>query len=348
MISIPSQFVGWLTINRSCNLRCDWCYAKESGFAAKDMTLKVAKDAIEIYKGLRTKNVMLIGGEPTIHPHFLEIVQLIHQAGLNPLLVTNGVRFSDLAFAKATVAAGIHRVIVSLKGSDDSQYQLLTGRSAFTLVQEGIRNLASNGLKCTVSITICADTLSNFDEILEAAAKSGAKQIAVNMERPVIIGKRTYANDMVAPRRMAKSVINIYPKLKNCGMRATIKLGLPFCLFTEEFIETMLQQNYLISGCQLLRGSGIIFDPQGRLIPCHHFCSSLLGKLGDDFTTGADYLSFRRKGDVARFYNEASSCPNRACIKCKYWRICGGGCRIHWLHWGADELIGNFQTKERR
>ncbi len=346
MIALPTKFVGWLTINRSCNLRCGWCYAKESGFAAEEMTLKVVKDAIEIYKGLQMRNVMLIGGEPTIHPHFLEIVRLIRQAGLNPLLVTNGVKFSDIAFAEATIAAGIHRIIVSLKGAGDNQYKQLTGRSAFTSVKEGIENLAASGLKCTVSITICADTLSNFDEILEAAANSGARQIAVNMERPVIIGNKTYANDMAAPRRMAESVMNIYPKLKNCGMRATVKIGIPFCLFTEEFIETMLKQNCLISGCQLLRGSGIIFDPQGRLLPCHHFCTSFLGQIGSDFVSSADYLFFRKRGDVAQFYKRVSICPHQDCIQCKYWKNCGGGCRINWLHWGADELIGHFKGKE--
>lgn len=348
MLNLPSKFVGWLTVNRSCNLRCGWCYAKESDFTAEEMTLEVAKGAIEIYNGLRIKNVMLIGGEPTIHPQLLDIVRLIHQAELNPLLVTNGIRFSDANFAKAATAAGLSRAIVSLKGADENQYQLLTGRSVFALVQEGIKNLISCNLRCTVSITIGADTFANFDEILEAAVKSGAKQISVNMERPVIIGNRTYANDRIAPRRMAEWVTNIYSKIKKCGVRTAIKIGIPFCLFTEEFIETMLKEDCLISGCQLLRGNGIIFDQRGKLLPCHHFCSYSLGQLGNDFATSADYLSFRQREDIALFYGKAGACPHRACVECKYWKICGGGCRIHWLHWGADELIGNFQKEERR
>ena len=39
----------WLTLNRSCNLRCKWCYAQESEFKKElNMEYLCARDLINI------------------------------------------------------------------------------------------------------------------------------------------------------------------------------------------------------------------------------------------------------------------------------------------------------------
>ena len=67
------QFLSWLTVNRACNLRCKWCYSRAvSGSASMDITL--AKRVIAFIGELPIKYVILIGGEPTIYPHFFEVL----------------------------------------------------------------------------------------------------------------------------------------------------------------------------------------------------------------------------------------------------------------------------------
>ena len=59
----------WITVNRSCNLRCKWCYAKSSEYDLDNsMDFTLFKKLVDIATDLKVKNFLLIGGEPTIHP----------------------------------------------------------------------------------------------------------------------------------------------------------------------------------------------------------------------------------------------------------------------------------------
>ncbi|MEW6235201.1 MAG: radical SAM protein [Candidatus Omnitrophota bacterium] len=78
-----------------CNHACIWCYAydaisshyNENNFASKDMIVNLVEEAARL--GL--KAITLVGtGEPTMHPHFVEIVKGIKNAGVDLGLFTNG------------------------------------------------------------------------------------------------------------------------------------------------------------------------------------------------------------------------------------------------------------------
>jgi len=124
--SIP-RMTAWLTINRACNLRCNWCYAKMTKFRAEDsMDMSVVQKAIIFLKDLSLEAIILIGGEPTIHPNFLRIVDLVKQAGMKVYLVSNVVKFSDEKFLKDSLDAGIESITVSLKASNANDYKKFT------------------------------------------------------------------------------------------------------------------------------------------------------------------------------------------------------------------------------
>jgi sulfatase maturation enzyme AslB (radical SAM superfamily) len=52
-MSIPSKLTAWLTINRACNLRCGWCYAKGTAFSQHDtMSTKTAERSLDLLSDL--------------------------------------------------------------------------------------------------------------------------------------------------------------------------------------------------------------------------------------------------------------------------------------------------------
>lgn len=349
---LPRHFTAWLTINRACNLRCGWCYGKAMDFATTaTMSMETVRAALAMFDGLAMDSVILIGGEPTIHPRFLDIVRTVRAAGYRPLVVTNSVRFRDDRFLGDALRAGLCGITTSLKAGDDEQYERLTGRRVFSLVMQAIRNIearrSGNDLFHKLSITICDGVLQDFDRILDAVVASGAERFSLDMERPILIGGQTQSPGSTTPREMADFFVRVYPKLEACGMRFTMKISLPFCLFPAWFITELVTKGRLVSGCQMLRGSGIIVDHAGRVLPCNQFCDHPLGEIGVDFTTAAEYLSFREGSVAQNFYGRIASCPDQRCVECAQWKFCGAGCRMQWLHRGADELLGR-PTSERR
>jgi len=69
------EFV-WLEITEKCNLQCKHCYASSSPYKSLqgEMTLSDWKNVIDQTADLGCRKLQLIGGEPTIHPYFREII----------------------------------------------------------------------------------------------------------------------------------------------------------------------------------------------------------------------------------------------------------------------------------
>lgn len=242
--------------------------------------------------------------------------------------------------------AGIDSITTSLKAGSEEHYQRFTGRNVFSKVMKGIENINKSGIGHKISVTVCEDLFGDFLEIVDAIVKSGASLFSLDMGRPIIINNRINAEGIASPEEMASFIIKIYPKLVACGVRFNIKFSIPFCLFPENFLTQLIQNDHLTSGCQIFNGDGIIIDPRGRLLPCNHFCDNPLGQLGIDFTTAQEYYQFRAEPDVVSFYRTVGSCPSERCLDCSYWQYCGGGCRVYWLCRSADEILGNFRRKE--
>lgn len=341
--TLPPRYTGWLTINRACNLRCHWCYAASVNHGKKgQMTLETVERALRLFQSLSVRRVILIGGEPTIHPDFFAIINALKQATLGVMVVTNGVAFADKAFLDEAVASGISGVTTSLKATNQVDYIARTGTDAYTSVIKTIQNLeslkATAGLSHKLSYTVCTTDQADIKRLADSVKEAGSPSLSLDMIRPAI---KCSSSTLTGPKpaELATFFPIIHRILERTGIDYSIKVSIPFCLFPEGFIAELVQKQRIVSGCQLLQnGSGVIIDPEGRLLPCNHFCNHPIGLLGGD-TGHETYLKLRQKPDVQEFYERITGYPDKRCLQCADWKFCGGGCRVHWLHHAADELL---------
>jgi MoaA/NifB/PqqE/SkfB family radical SAM enzyme len=85
----------WLEITGLCNLACTHCYAesgpdKSHGSLTKSEWKAVISDAKEV----GAQSVQFIGGEPTLHPHFSELVKFATAQNVNVEIYSNLLRIS--------------------------------------------------------------------------------------------------------------------------------------------------------------------------------------------------------------------------------------------------------------
>ena len=109
--------LGLVEITSSCNLKCPMCYAS-SGPSGKHLTFEECKAAIDRLVEVegQAEVLQLSGGEPTIHPEFLRILEYGCSCAVDIVLInSNGLRFAhDPAFVEA-VARFRHRLEVYLQ-----------------------------------------------------------------------------------------------------------------------------------------------------------------------------------------------------------------------------------------
>lgn len=90
-LKYPLKETPHLTIepNRNCNMKCRCCYTLNRNYVK---TLDDVKKEINLaIKKRNLETISLLGGEPTLHPHIVEIISYIKSKKLKSQLLTNGI-----------------------------------------------------------------------------------------------------------------------------------------------------------------------------------------------------------------------------------------------------------------
>lgn len=331
----------WLTINRNCNLHCGWCYQGDVAQNNNTMTYRLSEELIDISSGLGAANVILIGGEPTLHPRFFDIIGYIRNRGLKASLVSNSIKFSDKAFVNQAKEAGLQAVTTSIKGSSGEEYLASTGKDVFCLVKTALQNLKDSGIISQVSVTVSESVIANWEGMIRFIKENGINNLIFSFEKPTILSDGISFDEKMLPVNISKFIQEVmYPSLLQTGAKFKIELIFQQCVLNNGFVEELEDKEHAFGGCLLLKhDSRVVFDPQGFVLPCNHFLMHPLGKYGEDFKSPREFIAWRQSEKVRRFYQVTEAAPGEKCAQCGRWSKCGAGCRIYWLYAGQDKLM---------
>lgn len=329
----------WLTVNRECNNRCQWCYAQGTNFSRHNMDFHLARQILSIMSELKISDGIIIGGEPTLYKDLIELIKVMSEHGMKSALVTNGILLSDLEFLKKLLDVGLTSITISLKADNSENYRLLTGNNNFPKVLKALENVSKLGVRGGVSITLVKPLAVILSMVAQVAVDYGASSLMIDIGSPAIINGEINSDFLLNPREAAACIVDHYPKIESLNSKVTFELSLPFCLFPKGFIPMLIEKNQLISGCHLVRRDGLIFDPDGNLIPCNIFTEYPLGKINSDFRDALSLRKFLRGEDIKGFYETASRLPSEQCQDCADWRFCCGGCIMRWMAFNPSDYI---------
>ena len=81
-----------ITLTRSCNLRCSFCYAKKTGYIDNDIIeYENLKKIVDFCSEAKVKYIVFTGGEPVLYPKLLDILKYIKSKShkIIPTIATN-------------------------------------------------------------------------------------------------------------------------------------------------------------------------------------------------------------------------------------------------------------------
>ncbi len=142
----------WLRITGACNNGCLFCL--DSGFRPRaPLELEGLLRELEGARAAGAQRIILSGGEPTTHPHYLDLVEAARGLGFPWIqTITNGRMFAYRPFAARALAAGLSEVTISLHGDSAELHDRLTAvPGAFAQALAGLKNLLG---RCVVSVDI--------------------------------------------------------------------------------------------------------------------------------------------------------------------------------------------------
>lgn len=146
-------------LTNRCNLTCPVCFANANaaGYLYEPGVEQVRRmlQALRDQKPVPCRIVQFSGGEPTIHPNFIQILRMAKEMGFSHTQVaTNGIRFTDLEFAQQCKEAGLHTLYLQFDGVCDDVYRRTRGESLMEKKLQCIENVRKAGMKIVFVPTI--------------------------------------------------------------------------------------------------------------------------------------------------------------------------------------------------
>lgn len=332
---------GCITLNRVCNLRCKWCYAKDVGYDDKDtMPLSEAKHIVDIFSELRVKHIKLIGGEPTLYPHLFDLLTYINYKQCKTGFLTNGIKLSDKAFVKELGKHGVSNISVSLKGSTADIFKETTGVDMYNNVIAGMENCLSLGISVAAFMVVTKENIAKLLECIGGLCKIGIKKFRFTFEYnyDMSSGYKNYI-ERTQPRKIVEKFKAIYEELdKITCQQIGVFPTFPACFWGVDFIEMLAKKGQLARGCPVKDRSDYIFDSKGNLIPCSAMYTKRYGQLYNDFTTGEELQAYCESEYVKQIYDECYVLPSKKCLKCTYNHICDS-CSCQWTNYSFNQLM---------
>ena len=157
-------------VTNQCNQNCPICLANVDamGFLYRPPVEYFDKIFRHFLKNAPKPNICFFGGEPTVHPDFLEIVRLARSYGFQVQVFTNGLRLADKEYCRDLCSLGL-QMNFGLDGTQPEIYRTLRGNRSLEVKKRAFDNVIESGVNRLAVITTLAVGVndSNMAEMLD-------------------------------------------------------------------------------------------------------------------------------------------------------------------------------------
>lgn len=172
-------------INTKCNLSCSTCFLGDEYFSKNNsMSLSSASDYIDYLSQTNIQDVALLGGEPTLHPNFMDLLYLFRSKvpHWSIRLVTNGNKFSRAKFSEYRNL--LDAIYISLDSPTEKRNDLIRGQGSFSDAYSLLKLSSSSSLKTVLNMCVSRMNLSDLPGMFELAADLKVYRLNIHWTSP--------------------------------------------------------------------------------------------------------------------------------------------------------------------
>lgn len=351
--------VAWIVVTYACNNKCNFCYAQSmvkkfiEGESLLHMPLNFAYQLVDELRKMGIKKFHLIGGEPTVYPYLIDLIEYIKMdKSCYVAVVTNGRKMGDKNYLQELIRAGVDSFQISIQGADAERHNMVTGSCSFDMSYKALLNLAHLKFpKFFSAITVSKDNYDQVEDFIRTMKReifvgNHSGKIFINFATPSINFDSPGAVNgdyALNPREVADFVVKIdslfphdlYPEI-------VFSSRVPICFYPDDFLDKLVKNERLSSGCSCgVHKSGIVsIDPRGDVLPCTNFAGTKLFNCRDSngdfdrdsFINGINNY-FPKIKEITHSY------PSKNCRGCSKFYKCFGACLFWWTYFNPDEYI---------
>lgn len=188
-----------LEVTTACNLTCDVCFAS-SGPDGRHLPLETIEDRLDVVVAEGgPRPLQISGGEPTLHPELVAIVERARERGFEHIEVnTNGIALARGDLADDLAAAGATSVYLQFDAADDAGQTPIRGEDLAATKREAIARCRRAGLDVVLAATVVEEVNDDrLGEILRFALSTEGVR-AVNFQPMARFGRHAFERDRLS------------------------------------------------------------------------------------------------------------------------------------------------------
>ncbi|MDI1477050.1 radical SAM protein [Polyangium sp. y55x31] len=225
-----------MNVTYKCNNRCTFC---ATGTRTQfDGDLDRQRELLVKYRKLGVTLLDFDGGEPTLNPNLVRLVQFARRIGYERVNVTTNARMSSYdEFAQKLVHSGVTSILTSIHGPDAQTHAQNVGvAEAFDQTIAGVKNfvrLAPPGVELGANITLTKSNHKKLHDVAALVFDLGLRWFNIQFLTPFGRATSSVCPDTDAAARETKRVIDDFRD----RMKIQV-INLPFCFMPgyEEFL----------------------------------------------------------------------------------------------------------------
>ena len=195
----PSLNQIYFYLTEGCNLACRHCWLAPkydpNGSEYETLPVELFETAIREAKPLGLTGVKLTGGEPLLHPHFIELLEIVRREDLGLTIETNGLLCTPEMAAE--IAKSPRRFVsVSIDGADAATHEWVRGvPGSFEKAVQAVRNLVAADTPPQIIMTLMRRNADQVEAMIAMAEKLGASSLKFNVLQPTARGEKLHDAD---------------------------------------------------------------------------------------------------------------------------------------------------------
>lgn len=319
-----------ILLTNNCNRKCPYCFAQErisyrASEKGEDLPRKAPRQisredyrtVLDFVIGSGEKRVSLLGGEPSLHNEFIDLLEETRALGLETTIFTNGIWGEKIvaAFSSRIKKGDPHvNLIVNVNHPDDTP-------SKEKEAQEFLLSIL--GEFCALSFNIYREDFAPLFLIDIIERFRCKRHIRLGVAAPLAHHVNQHV-DIVRYKHLSPTIMQLAKRCDGKNINIGFDCGFVLCMFSAEELGKLHLANVR---CRFDCGPALDVGTDLSVWPCFPLSTFSKGVHLRDFDDVKGILKYFHKQFNRLYWTGAVS----DCIECRYRKRkqCAGGCAAH-------------------
>lgn len=163
-----------------CNLKCMHCYINPEQHGTTTLSLSTIISWLKLFAKCKKKNIIFLGGEPTLHPELSEIIKTAKNLGFSSITVdTNGYLFNNILMK--VEPCDQYCFSFSLDGATRKTNDMIRGKGSYDKCTDGIIKAVSRGFNTSLIYTVSAMNIHELHLMKPLLKNLGVKHFFIQV-----------------------------------------------------------------------------------------------------------------------------------------------------------------------